>query len=202
VSAADDERRSLRLFVAVELPDSTKRELTATIDALKRSGIDESVGWVRAEGIHVTLKFLGAVEQARVEAINTALRIGLKDARPVGLRPEGLGSFGGRRSLRVIWAGLSGDNEALAGLAAAVERALVPLGFPTEQRAFNPHLTLARVRDGTPPGERERVAAVLQQASTPAFTMFHVQHVSLMQSTLGRGGATYHALTTFPLAER
>jgi 2'-5' RNA ligase len=195
----DDAPTSLRLFVAIELPDRTKRELTSAIDALKRAGIDENVRWVRPEGIHVTLKFLDAVEPARVEAINTALRVGAQHAKPFELSPLALGSFGGRRNLRVVWVGVGGDTEALSALAADVERALVPLGFPTESRAFNPHLTLARVRDEAAPADRERIAAMLQRVNVPAFTSFHVKHLSLMQSTLGRGGATYRALSTFSL---
>lgn len=198
----DDAPPSLRLFVAVELPDSTKRELTSTIDALKRAGVDENVRWVRPEGIHVTLKFLGAVEPARVEAINTALRLGVRDVRSFDLRPDRLGTFsgfGGRGNLRVIWVDLRGDTQALAALAADVERALAPLGFPTESRAFHPHLTLARVQEGTSRINRALMSERIADTRLPALTMFHVKHLSLMQSTLGRGGATYRALSTFSL---
>ncbi|MEX2225886.1 MAG: RNA 2',3'-cyclic phosphodiesterase [Dehalococcoidia bacterium] len=193
---------SLRLFVAIELPDATKSQLTATAEALKHSGIDAGLRWVRPEGVHITLKFLGAVDAQRVEAISTALRIGLQDAPPFDLRPDTIGSFGGRRNLRVVWVGVGGDTAALTALAAAVERALVPLGFATEQRPFNAHLTLARVQDDTPASERERIAMGLARVPVPPFTMFHVQHISLMQSTLGRGGAVYQALNTFALGGR
>jgi 2'-5' RNA ligase len=194
--------RTLRLFVAAELPERTKRELNATVDALKHQGVDAGLRWVRPEGVHVTLKFLGAVAPDRVEAINTALRMGLRGAAPFDLRPAGVGSFGGRRNLRVVWVGVTGDTEALASLAVRVERALVPLGFPTEQRAFNAHLTLARVRDEVPPADRERMAAGLAGFRAPEFSRFRVQSVSLMQSTPGRGGATYNAVNVFPLGEQ
>jgi 2'-5' RNA ligase len=199
--APDDRERprTLRLFVAIELPDETKRELTRTIERLRDAIGGDALRWVRPEGIHVTLKFLGAVEPERVEAIQTALRIGLRDVDAFTLRPEGAGSFGGRRNLRVVWVGVGGEVEALARAASAVEGALAPLGFPTEQRAFNAHLTLARIRDDAPASERERVHAALGAFRAPAFAAFHVEHVSLMRSTLGRGGAVYDAIGAFAL---
>jgi 2'-5' RNA ligase len=198
-----DRPRTLRLFVAIELPRDTKRELQDTVEQLRASLRDDSpLRWVRAEGIHVTLKFIGAVEPERVETICTALRIGLAGIAPFTLRPEGVGSFGGRRNLRVLWVGVGGDVDALSSAAGAVERALVPLGFPTEQRAFTAHLTIARVRDEASPSERERVHAALASFRAPAFSTFHVEQVSLMRSTLGRGGAVYDAITEFALGEQ
>ena len=200
MAPSDHERpHTLRLFVAIELPDGTKRELTRTIERLRDAIGGDALRWVRPEGIHITLKFLGAVEPERVEAIHTALRIAVRDIAAFTLRPDGIGSFGGRRSLRVVWVGVGGDTEALSNTAAAVERALAPLGFPTEQRAFSAHLTLARVRDEAPASERERIHAATSSFRPPAFEAFHVKHVSLMRSTLGRGGAVYDAIGAFAL---
>jgi 2'-5' RNA ligase len=200
--SGEDRPSTLRLFVAIELPDATKRELTGTIERLRDAIGGDALRWVRPEGIHVTLKFLGAVEPDRVEAIHTALRIALGDVATFALRPEGVGSFGGRRNLRVVWVGVGGDTSALSNAAAAVERALAPLGFPAEQRAFNAHLTLARVRDDAPAPERERIHAALASCRPSAFEAFHVKHASLMRSTLGRGGAVYDAMASFALRAR
>jgi RNA 2',3'-cyclic 3'-phosphodiesterase len=189
---------TLRLFVAVELPDQTKRELSRAADALRAAGARD-LRWVRPEGIHVTLKFLGATDERQVAEIERAVAEAARGVRAFDLKPEGIGSFGGRRHLRVAWAGLGGDRQALAALAARVEEAIAPLGFPTEQRAFNPHLTLARVRDETPPDERQRLHEAIASVRAPTFTPFRVERVSLMRSTLGRGGAVYDALSTHPL---
>ena len=198
---ASDPPRTLRLFVAIKLPDDTKRELTRTIADLRAAlGDDAALRWVRPEGIHLTLKFLGAVEPDRVEAIRTALRIALRGVPPFTLRPECIGSFGGPRNLRVVWVGVGGDTDVLANVAADVERALAPLGFPTEQRAFKAHLTLARVRDDAPPTERERIHAALASLRPSTFSAFHVKQMSLMRSTLGRGGAVYDAIAEFALS--
>jgi 2'-5' RNA ligase len=144
------------------------------------------------------------------------------------LRPEGFGAFHGGRNLhytrqhpreayptnmRVLWVGIGGETRRLAELAGRVEAALQPLGFPGEKRTFAAHLTLARVREDADVETRRRLAEALQpylSKSTeavgryrpelvPVFPPFRAEHVSLMRSTLGRGGATYDALATFPL---
>lgn len=191
----------LRLFIAIELPAATRDALAATIDALRRSDDAGIIRWVRPEGIHVTLKFLGAVAPGRIDALRGALGRATHGVPPFSLQPEGAGSFGGARNLRVVWTGVGGARGALAALAARVEAEVSPLGFPAEQRAFNPHLTLGRVRDDAPPDARARFHDALARYAPPAYAPFDVAHVSLMRSTLGRGGAVYDAIATFPLAE-
>ncbi len=194
-----DDEGTLRLFVAVELPDEVRGALVSTIDALRRAGAQDGLRWVRPEGVHVTLKFLGAVPLGRVLAIVDALKTGLRAAAAFDLQPAGVGSFGGRRNLRVVWVGVGGDIEALSALAARVEAALAPLGFPPEQRPFAAHLTLARVWEDAPSSGREALHALLARFEPPPYPTFHVEHVSLMQSTLKPRGAVYRALATFPL---
>lgn len=192
--------RSLRLFIAAELPDATRAALAAAIDALRRFDRERVVRWVRPEGIHVTLKFLGSVPPARVDAIRDALARAADGAAPFSLRPEGVGSFGGRRNLRVVWAGVGGDRDALGALEARVQSSIAVLGFPPEQRPFNPHLTLGRVRDDAPQEARGILHDALARFDAPPFAPFDVAHVSLMRSTLAPGGAVYDAIATFPLA--
>ncbi len=192
-------RLMLRLFVAIELPDDVRASLAATMQRLRDAGAADALRWVRPESIHITLKFLGAVEDERVPALRTALRLGVHDAAPFDLATGALGSFGGRRNLRVVWTGVAGDTHALDSLAERVEAALTPLGFPRESRPFAAHLTLARVHDGTPPQERERIHALLATVPPPPATVFHVDRCSLMRSRLQRGGAIYDALNIYDL---
>jgi 2'-5' RNA ligase len=220
--------RTVRLFVAVELPDDVRDALDAAADALQRAGVDEGLRWVRPEGIHITLKFLGATPEPGVPAVEDALRRALAGAKPFELQPEGFGAFHGGRNphfrrqfpreayptnLRVLWVGVAGDTGALAGLASRVEGALAPMGFPTEKRAFSAHLTLARVRDDATPDVMRRLSAALEPflsksrvtvgrydpARVPRFPAFRVERVSLMRSTLQRGGAVYDAIAVVPL---
>jgi RNA 2',3'-cyclic 3'-phosphodiesterase len=218
---------ALRLFVAVELPDDLKRALQDAIDLLKRAGADEGLQWVRPESIHLTLKFLGATPPDRAPAITAALREHLQGAALFELQPRGFDAFhGGKKAatfrtwresyahnIRVLIVGLTGDVESLNALAARVEAALAPLGFPTEARPFFGHLTLARVREDSTREQRERVSAAMDRFPHAAdaytgrraeqdivFPPLRVDRVSLMQSTLKPGGAEYRALEVFPLA--
>jgi 2'-5' RNA ligase len=128
---------NLRLFVAIELPDDVRDALARAIDGLKRAGAADGLRWVRPEGMHLTLKFLGATPEDAVPAINTALRVAARGTPPLRLQPDGFGAFGGRRGLRVVWAGLTGDVDTLKALAANIDAALERLRIPREERALN-----------------------------------------------------------------
>ena len=182
---------ALRLFVAVDIPHGIKRPIIATIDGLQRALATPALRWVRPEGIHATLEFLGATPDDRVPEIKRALAACAETIAPFDLTPLGVGSFGGR-NVRVIWIGLGGDEGALADLADAVEATLEPLGLPREQRDFNAHLTLARVRDDATPADRARLHDALTRFDAPHFQPFRVTEFVLMQSILGHAGAPAH----------
>ena len=190
-----DTSPKLRLFVACELSDEVLNALSQLQDGLRRAGA-EQLRWVRPEGIHLTLKFLGDVEPARVDDLIESLGEAIQ---PFTLRllASILGSFGGRHP-RVVWVGLTGQTQELADLANTVERALEPAGIPAERRPFAPHLTLARVRDRANARERERLADLLGGYQTPALPDLSLSRVALIQSVLSRGGATYQTITKFP----
>lgn len=187
--------QQLRLFVACELPDEVRRGLGRVQDELRRLGAGR-LRWVRPEGIHVTLKFLGEVEESRVEEITSALASAVEPFE-LRLRLASLGGFGGAR-LRVVWVGLEGDVEALASLAGRVEAALRPLGFPRERRPFAAHLTLARVPDQVPSAERRQLAGLIERYRLPPLPSMILTEVRLMRSILGPGGSVYHRLASFP----
>lgn len=187
----------LRLFVAIEVPDTAKRAVAAAIAALERMAPQRTLRPVRPEGVHVTLKFLGATPDPRVPAIIDALRDVASRLQPIELRLGAPGVFGGRRSVRVAWLGVEGDTDALAALAGAVDDAMAPLGFAREQRAFAAHLTLARVRDESSPADRERIADAVQ-ALPRAGAAWTATEIALMRSTLAPGGARYDALARLP----
>jgi 2'-5' RNA ligase len=193
------EGSELRLFVACELPSEMKAALTALQDALRRQGAPP-VRWVRPGGIHLTLKFLGSVPAQRVTDICAALAPTVDGIRPLQLSLGSLGTFGGRRGARVVWVGVNGDVERAAQLQRRVEEALARLGFPTEERAFSPHLTLARVPDHVGSAERERLWDLTKALAAPEAASVTIREVSLMRSVLGPSGAVYERLAAFPLS--
>jgi 2'-5' RNA ligase len=189
--------RPLRLFVAVLLPEAWLSALARAQDELRNAGL--RLRYVRPEGIHLTLKFLGEVDHERLEVIMAALD-GLGDVQPFALDLDTLGVFGGPQRPRIVWAGLRGDLTALAALVAAVDAALVPAGFAPEGRPFRPHLTLARVPEGLPDAEARRIVPVVSTSRLVRVPSFHVDSYALVRSALGPGGARYTTLQTWPVA--
>jgi 2'-5' RNA ligase len=184
---------SLRLFIAIELPANVLAALNQVQHELQREPALARLRWVRPEGIHLTLKFLGEMPEERRTDIEAAVSRAVTNVPPFDLHLGRVGRFGSRSSPRVVWIDVEGDIESLKRLQEQVEREVSPLGFPTETRAFSPHLTLARV----PPERAREVAAPLEVAmsrlSVPAATM-RATEVSLMRSQLQRGGAVYTQL--------
>jgi len=144
------------------------------------------VKWVRPEGLHLTLKFLGDTDDAREADLRGAL--GQVGGGPVSLHIEGFGVFPDFQRPRVVWAGVAPDP-ALELLQHRVERLFAPLGFPPEARAFRPHLTLGRAARDARPRDFTGLEGALT-ALTFAETAV-VDNVDLMESTLQSGGAVY-----------
>jgi RNA 2',3'-cyclic 3'-phosphodiesterase len=144
------------------------------------------VKWVRPEALHLTLKFLGDVDDAREADLRAAL--GQVGGGPATLHIEGFGVFPDFTRPRVVWAGVTPDP-ALELLQHRVEQVFAPLGFPTEAKAFRPHLTLGRAKRDARPSDFTGLEAAL---GTIAFLeTVVVPDVDLMESTLQSGGAVY-----------
>lgn len=191
----------LRLFVAVELPPGVRAAL-AGLQRELRPRCGPGVRWVDAEGIHLTLKFLGNIEERQVPPLKAALGEVASEESPFTLCLTEFGAFPTPRSPRVLWVGVGGvggEEEKLARLQRAMEERVSPLGFPREERPFSPHLTLGRVRAEASPLERRLLGESLAKASSEEAPSFLVDTLSLMQSTLTPQGARYHALARFPL---
>jgi len=188
----------VRLFVALEIPAAVRDNLAAQIKELRDLPAplaDKRLRWVRPENLHVTLKFIGEVEAAKLDGIRSALAaIGL-DA-PIGLDFRGLGFFPDEKYPRVLWVGLNATGN-LAVLAREVDRALEGQGIARDERAFTPHLTLARFE---PRGLHEKMRTAIQKNSEREFGAFEAREFHLIQSKLKPSGAEYTFLAAFPLA--
>jgi 2'-5' RNA ligase len=194
----------MRLFVALDLRDDVRRALGDLMAKLRPLSADAR--WVRPEGMHVTLKFIGhAVETGAAEklkAVRAALAA-VRSERPVEMDFRGVGFFPNAQRPRVVWCGVRG-SENLAPLAADIDRALERLGISREERPFVPHLTLARFKPARP-GKRSRSnrtnGEALQSAAAEMAerdfgsareTKFH-----LFESITKPGGAEYRKLETY-----
>ena len=194
----------VRLFVAIELPDGVRSALSQVQAYMRERSALQKLRWVKPEGVHLTLKFLGEVADSQQTAIEDALDAAVAEIPTFELTLGKLGKFGGRQNPRILWVDVDGDEEALEALGALhsqIEGAMAKLGFPPEGRAFAPHLTLARV-----PQERgSEVARPLTRAideCAPPEGVITVDDIVLMRSDLGPGGANYTPLHRVPLGER
>ena len=187
----------VRLFVACEVPDDVKDTIGEVIEGLRqKSGPD--VRWIRPEGVHVTLKFLGEVPTKKLPAVKLAIQEAVVGHSPFELEFSTIGTFGGREGLRIMWVGIAGDVLRLEALVRAVNAALAVVGFEPERPPFRRHLTLARVRDEVPTRRRAEIEVAVGKQGVPQVS-WRTAQVSLMRSRLSTSGATYEVLATFPL---
>lgn len=186
----------MRLFIAIELPDSIKQGIAKVQEGLRAAGA--SAGWTRPEGIHLTLKFLGEVPEETVSAIMTALAGTAQGSGKLDLEVAGAGAFPNIKAPRVLWIGVIGDIKRLAVLQAGIEDAMERLGFAREARKFSPHLTLGRVKF---PKLRDNWQLKIDAIREVKLGAFEAGHVSLMKSELKREGAVYTEIGKVELNE-
>ena len=192
----------MRLFVALDIDAEIRERIARFLDGVREFAPD--VRWARPEALHLTLKFIGEMDAARLEAVRGALAQVQGEATEIGFRETGF--FPTAKSARVFWVGVKADAR-LAALARAVEDALEPLGVEGEQRASSPHLTLARTGSGRPSRGREdranpsfkRLQEKLAAMPAPDFGAMTAREFSLYQSKLSPAGAQYTKLAGFAL---
>jgi 2'-5' RNA ligase len=183
----------VRLFVALELPSEVRENLAALLEKLR--AISQEPKWVRPENLHVTLKFLGEVAEAEIDAIRTALGK-VRSEQPVTLAFRGLGFFPDAKRPRVFWAGIDASPN-LKKLAVDLEGAMERCGIPREQREFSPHLTLARFESRRLP---EKLRAVIAENMQRDFGTLRTNEFHLIQSKLKPTGAEYTTVASFLFA--
>jgi 2'-5' RNA ligase len=182
--------------VAVDLGTEVRSALTRAQARLRAASEGADVRWLEPAALHLTLKFLGQVADARVPEVVAALA-GVR-AAPIALAAAGLGGFPSLGRARVLWAGLACGGPELTALAAAVDRVLASLGFAAETRPFHAHVTIGRVRS---PRKLAAVAAALRAADETEFGSWTADEMVLYQSRLRSTGAVYEVVSRMPLRD-
>ncbi len=184
----------MRLFIAVNLPPDERARLEREALALRAARLP--VRWVAADALHLTLKFLGEVADARVGEVEKAMMEVAARSAPFRLELGGLGAFPNLRSPRVVWVGVQAPPE-LARLAAALEDAMAGLGFSRENRPFSPHLTLGRAERDARGGDFRALPALAAKFDFRAEV--EARSADLMRSHLSPRGARYERVLAAPL---
>ncbi len=182
----------IRAFIAIEIPQALKSSIEELQREIRRT--DADVKWVRPEGIHLTLKFLGSIPQEDVKRISRALIPVISAWEPFEVRIHGMGGFPSTRNPRIVWVGLDRGKGEVHSLQQAIERQLAELSFPPEDRPFSPHLTLGRVRSSR---GKSALGQVLEKHKEMEVGNFPASEVFLFQSELKPSGAVYTKLQNF-----
>jgi len=180
----------MRSFIATDFDDEIKKRLGDLQSRLKPRL--PGLKWTRPEQLHVTLKFLGEIADRQIVPISQALDALAAGCEPFDVTIAGLGAFPPAGRVNVIWVGIDDVENRLAHCQSRCEELIGPLGFPPENRRFSPHLTLAR--NNNPRISRE-IREALSSLGSPSLGVQCIDHLTLYQSTLGKGGATYQALS-------
>ena len=177
--------------MAIELTEAVTWHIGEVIRRLRQQELP-GIRWVRPEGVHLTLKFLGNVAESRVQPIAAAMGRAAEGVAPFVLQVGGVGVFPHLRAPRVLWVGVQGNLEPMVQLHERLEEALEAHGFVKEQRAFSPHLTLGRAKGRLSSPDLQRLAQAIDWLRDIGPAELPVANLSLMESRLTRDGAVYH----------
>jgi 2'-5' RNA ligase len=180
----------MRLFTAIDIPEDVVEGLRSLLHRLKPLA---KLSWSRVENLHITTKFIGEWPEERLDEMKRALAA-TPAVGPIEISVQGLGWFPNERRPRVFWAGIDGGDP-LRALAQATEQAVAQLGVPVEQRAYSPHLTLARIKEAVPMDALRKALQALPSGCGFDFGSFQASSFFLYLSANGR----YTQLARFPI---
>lgn len=182
----------MRIFIAIPIPEETQNFLEEFTARLKQA--DADVKWVERENLHFTLRFLGEVEEEKIPLVKQSIS-SLANFRAFQAEIGTLGAFPSPSSPRVIWIGLKKGEREMLDVAKALNGALKEQGFPPEDKPFQAHLTIGRVRSSRNLSSLKRLLAEVP----PPVKEFPVNEVCLFKSTLTPRGPIYDPLYKLPL---
>lgn len=179
----------MRTFIGVEIPDDQKKIVVNSIQEFKRLNLP--VKWVEYENLHITLKFLGEIDENKLIQILPVLSSISNRTRSFTMQLENFGCFPAIRNPRVLWIGISQGSDESISLASDLENSLVKYGFKKENKKFHPHLTIGRIRTFC------KVDDIINR--TIKTESFNINELILFKSTLLSAGPIYEKIKTFPL---
>lgn len=189
---------TLRAFIAVEIPPAIQQAIHSETESLRRALGPDLVRWVPCKNLHLTLKFLGDISSAHVDAITAMLTAEAGHVSSFPLRLSGLGSFPTPKRARVLWVGIHAPA-ALAALQHGIESAAAKLGYAAEERPFSPHLTIGRARQHATASDQQAIWQALERTQVGDLGEAEISAVHLYKSDLNREGAVYTRLFSAPL---
>ena len=189
-----------RLFIAVKLPQNVKAALSSCIsDVMKKTNCPMTP--VKDVSMHITLAFLGDTDPREINEIKTVLTDAASKHTAFSLAVDSLGSFSSGGVPRTLLAHIGGDSEALVSLQKDVAYALDELGLDYDRKAFKPHITIARIRNGATPLQITKLKQVYKETVLPDTGTFDVKGFTLFKSDLTYAGPVYTPRAEFTLSD-
>lgn len=185
----------IRCFIAIELDPIVRQHLAKIQNDLKKTNVD--VKWVSPTNIHLTLKFLGEIPSGKVQAVSELLPSLVKGVSPFHVDLTHLGGFPDLKHPKVIWIGITQNEDKLATLAQKIENGLWSLGIAVEDRGFSAHITLGRVKSGD---KLSSLCAVIEGYKIQEKIEQNIGEIILFKSTLYSAGPVYEKLLSVKLA--
>lgn len=182
----------MRTFIAIELSPDLKKRLASLEEQLKSSEAD--VKWVKPENIHLTLKFLGEIDEKQLEEVSKIIQEAANKNKSFYIRLASPGAFPKLNTPRVIWVGIDKGDSETKQIAKVLEEEIVKVGIPQESRPFSTHITLGRVRSGKNCEKLVKNLEYLANNSPQDSPEFMVTKITLFQSTLTPSGPVYEVL--------
>lgn len=176
---------NVRIFIAIDIPNSIKAEIAKLQKELRSS--HTSISWTRPQNLHLTLKFLGEISENSLAQVERAVEEAASVFQIFSLNLDGVGVFPQFRKPRVLWIGLGGEINTLITLAERIEDSLLQCGFAPEKHPFQPHLTIGRFRY---PHHSQSIIARAHEYGFPALP-FEVAEIVIMRSRLHSSGAEH-----------
>ena len=195
---ATSDRLKIRSFISLPISEQARGILRKTINEID-GAIQDKIRWVRPEGIHLTLKFMGDIKTDKIDALLLLLPEIATEVTPFELTLSELGCFPNNRRPRVLWAGVKGDLSTLQNLHLAVDNVVEKVGLPRERRGFSPHLTLGRVRRNISEREVDQIGQIIGLTSLPNTPSWTNQTVDLMRTELDPEGSRHYLVGSFPM---
>ncbi len=177
----------IRSFIAIEISSSVREKIAYLQDDLKK--YEERISWTKPDNLHLTLKFLGDVEESQIQLVGESLTTATKGFRPFSFFVKELGAFPNLRRPRVLWLGIENPTGELSKIYSEIEQQLNELGFSKGKKRFNPHLTIGRVKSAVSDEFIEGFKSAGFEAQE-----IEIEQIILMRSELHPKGAIYTPL--------
>jgi RNA 2',3'-cyclic 3'-phosphodiesterase len=186
----------IRVFIAIDIPGNVRAAIEETQARLKRAPVGAKISWTKIDNLHLTLQFLGYIEETLVDKIKAGLQSVTGEHQPFDLPVYGAGAFPSENRARVIWVGCDDAGGQLKALAGSVQATMQPLGFEPERREFSAHLTLGRIKIPRPD---VALTTALDSLKNRNFGTLRVEAIHLFEGQLRPEGSIYGKLSTHAL---